>query len=82
MDLRAAASFIRQHGGLVELARLDYALEKRLAGFHPTASFLQTAADRLDALQAEGGYWPGEGGPQQDLHTTLEALRVLHWLNR
>jgi len=53
-----------------------------VAGFDPHEPLLQLAADRLEAFQSEEGYWPGTGGPDQDLLTTLEALRVLRWLGR
>jgi hypothetical protein len=36
----------------------------------------------LEAFQSEEGYWHGADGPNQDVHTTLEALRVLRWLGR
>ena len=53
-----------------------------VAGFDPHEPILQPAADRLEAFQSADGYWPGAGGPDQDLPTTLEALRALRWLGR
>lgn len=53
-----------------------------VAGYDPGESFLQTAGDRLEEFQAGDGSWPGEDGPDHDLHTTLESMRVLRWLGR
>jgi len=53
-----------------------------VAGFDPHEPLLQPAADRLESFQSAEGYWPGTGGTDQDLLTTLEALRTLRWLGR
>lgn len=41
---------------------------------HP---LIHAAAEHLDKLQQPDGRWPGDDGDWQDVHTTLEALRVL-----
>lgn len=49
-----------------------------VAGVDTDHLLLQTAARRLHDCQQPDGRWPGDDGPGQDVHTTLEALRVLH----
>ncbi len=48
-----------------------------LAGLPPDDPLRRAALARLADLQAPDGRWPSEDGPWRDVHTTLEALRVL-----
>ena len=48
-----------------------------LAGVSSDHSLVEQAAGRLEALQEPDGRWSSEDGPKQDVHTTVEALRVL-----
>jgi hypothetical protein len=53
-----------------------------VAGIDPGEAVLHSAADRLDASQLADGHWASADGPDQDVHTTLEALRALRLLGR
>lgn len=46
-------------------------------------AFVRSAGDLVEqALQEPDGRWSSEDGPQRDVHTTLEALRVLDLCHR
>lgn len=53
-----------------------------IAGLPADHGLVEAAASRLEQCQAEDGRWPGEDGPGQDVHTTLEALRALRLCGR
>jgi hypothetical protein len=53
-----------------------------LAGVPSDHRLVEAAATRLLALQESDGRWSSEDGPQRDVHTTLEALRVLDLCQR
>ncbi len=47
------------------------------AGAETNHPLIEAATQRLNRLQQPDGRWPGDDGNWQDVHTTLEALRVL-----
>jgi hypothetical protein len=49
----------------------------RLAGVKPDHMLAKDAANLLGSMQHEDGRWPSADGPVYDVHTTLEAMRVL-----
>lgn len=53
-----------------------------LAGVPSDHPLLEHAASRLGQQQEQDGRWPSEDGPARDVHTTLEAMRVLRFCSR
>jgi squalene cyclase len=48
-----------------------------LAGVPSDHPLIEQAASRLEQQQEQDGRWPSEDGSARDVHTTLEAMRVL-----
>jgi hypothetical protein len=53
-----------------------------LAGMLADHPLIQEAASRLEQQQEPDGRWASEDGPSRDVHTTLEAMRVLRLCHR
>lgn len=53
-----------------------------LAGVPADHLLIEGAAERLAWQQEPDGRWASEDGPARDVHTTLEAMRVLHLCHR
>ncbi len=53
-----------------------------LAGLPANHPLIEQAASRLEQRQEQDGRWPSEDGSARDVHTTLEAMRVLRLCSR
>ncbi len=53
-----------------------------VAGVPPTHPLVERAASILEDCQTQDGHWQSEDGPEWDVHTTIEALRVLRFCGR
>lgn len=53
-----------------------------LAGVPADHPLIAQAASRLEQQQEQDGRWPSEDGSARDVHTTLEAMRVLRLCRR
>jgi len=53
-----------------------------LAGLPADHLLIEDAASRLEQQQGSDGRWASEDGPARDVHTTLEAVRVLRLCHR
>ncbi len=51
-----------------------------IAGVSREDEVIQKAAERLAGHQKQEGHWSSEDGPDFDVHTTLESMRVFLWL--
>jgi len=48
-------------------------------GVSPEHPLISSAKHKLEHLQKEDGHWASEDGEWQDVHTTLESVRAIHY---
>lgn len=75
-EVAAARNHLTQQLPNLSASNLAWALAT-LAGLETTDVLMVTMKQRLDELQQPDGRWVSDDGPEGDVHTTLEALRVL-----
>lgn len=68
----------RPSGEPSRLVALDIA-SRRVPSDHP---LIEHAVSRLEQQQEPDGRWPSEDRSARDVHTTLEAMRVLRLCHR
>lgn len=76
-------SYLERHLPELPASNLAWLLSTLLlAGVPPHDPLIEQAASHLEQYQEHDGHWPCEDGPERDVHTTLEAIHVLHLCNR